>query len=102
MYGIQTVSYTHLDVYKRQGLYPDTNVPNIDYNTLKFTTVVCDIIPNPLHTRFMAKAQACGCKTLDGFSMLINQAAVSFKLWTGIDAPVEIMKMAMMKENGDL
>lgn len=83
------------------GLYPDTNVPNIDYNTLKFTTVVCDIIPNPLHTRFMAKAQACGCKTLDGFSMLINQAAVSFKLWTGIDAPVEIMKMAMMKENGD-
>ena len=34
--------------------------------------------------------------------MLINQAAVSFKLWTGIDAPVEIMKMAMMKENGDL
>ncbi len=84
------------------GLYPDTNVPNIDYNTLKFTTVVCDIIPNPLHTRFMAKAQACGCKTLDGFSMLINQAAVSFKLWTGIDAPVEIMKMAMMKENGDL
>lgn len=84
------------------GLYPDTNVPNIDYNTLKFTTVVCDIIPNPLHTRFMSKAQACGCKTLDGFSMLINQAAVSFKLWTGIDAPVEIMKMAMMKENGDL
>ena len=84
------------------GLYPDTNVPNIDYNTLKSTTVVCDIIPNPLHTRFMAKAQACGCKTLDGFSMLINQAAVSFKLWTGIDAPVEIMKMAMVKENGDL
>lgn len=84
------------------GLYPDTNVPNINYNTLKSTTVVCDIIPNPLHTRFMAKAQACGCKTLDGFSMLINQAAVSFKLWTGIDAPVEIMKMAMMKENGDL
>lgn len=84
------------------GLYPDTNVPNIDYNTLKSTTVVCDIIPNPLHTRFIAKAQACGCKTLDGFSMLINQAAVSFKLWTGIDAPVEIMKMAMVKENGDL
>ena len=84
------------------GLYPDTNVPDINYYALKSTTVVCDIIPNPLHTRFMARAQACGCKTLDGFSMLINQAAVSFKLWTRIDAPVEIMKMAMMKENGDL
>ena len=84
------------------GLYPDTNVPDINYYTLKSTTVVCDIIPNPLHTRFMARAQACGCKTLDGFSMLINQAAVSFKLWTGIDAPVEIMKMAMINENNHL
>lgn len=84
------------------GLYPDTNIPDINYDTLKSTTVVCDIIPNPLHTRFMAKAQACGCKTLDGFSMLINQAAVSFKLWTGIDAPVEIMKMAMINENDRL
>ena len=84
------------------GLYPDTNVPDINYCTLKSRTIVCDIIPNPLHTRFMSRAQACGCKTLDGFSMLINQAAVSFKLWTGLDAPVEIMKMAMINENGRL
>ena len=84
------------------GLYPDTNVPDINYDTLKSSITVCDIIPNPLHTRFMSKAQACGCKTLDGFSMLINQAAVSFKLWTGMDAPVQIMKEAMLKENGEL
>ena len=81
------------------GLYPDTNVPDINYDCLKSNTVVCDIIPNPLHTRFMEKAQVCGCKTLDGFSMLINQAAVSFKLWTGLDAPVEVMKTAMINEN---
>lgn len=84
------------------GLYPDTNVPDINYCTLKSSTIVCDIIPNPLHTRFMSRAQACGCQTLDGFSMLINQAAVSFKLWTGLDAPVEIMKIAMINENGRL
>lgn len=47
----------------------------------------------------MAKAEERGCKILDGFSMLINQAAISFKLWTNVDAPIEIMKAAMMKEN---
>ncbi len=81
------------------GLYPDTNIPNIDYESLNQNLIVCDVIPNPLYTNFMAKAEERGCKILDGFSMLINQAAISFKLWTNVDAPIEIMKAAMMKEN---
>lgn len=81
------------------GLYPDTNIPDIDYGSLNSKILVCDVIPNPLHTNFMAKVESYGCKTLDGFSMLINQAAISFKLWTNVDAPIEIMKAAMMKEN---
>lgn len=80
------------------GLYPDTNVPDINYYTLRPELTVCDIIPNPLRTRFISRANACGCKTLDGFSMLINQAAISFKLWTGLDAPTTIMKMSMINE----
>lgn len=83
------------------GLYPDVNVPDINYYTLRPEIVVCDIIPNPLHTRFISRAQACKCTTIDGFSMLINQAAVSFKLWTGLDAPVGIMKLAMLNEGMD-
>ena len=81
------------------GLYPDIHIPDIDYTTLSTNMLVCDVIPNPLHTNFMEKSESCGCKTLDGFSMLINQAAISFKLWTNVDAPIEIMKAAMMKEN---
>ena len=27
-YGDAAVSYTHLDVYKRQGLYADSNMPD--------------------------------------------------------------------------
>ncbi|MCD8241172.1 MAG: hypothetical protein LUD73_01885 [Lachnospiraceae bacterium] len=77
------------------GLYPDLNIPDIDYDTLTDRVIVCDIIPNPLHTKFLARAQECGCRTFDGFSMLVNQAAVSFKLWTGLNAPIEVMLEAL-------
>jgi shikimate dehydrogenase len=32
--------------------------------------------------------------------MLVYQGAIGFKLWTGLDAPVKIMKKALSKEFG--
>jgi len=80
------------------GLYPDPNCPNIDYNTVCPPMVVCDIVPNPPETLFIRKAKEKGCKTLTGLPMLVNQAGISFKIWTGKDAPVDIMKEAALKE----
>lgn len=80
------------------GMYPDPNKPDIDYSSIKPNMVVCDGVHNPVQTPFLIEAAKSGCKTLDGFSMLINQGAVSFKLWTGYDAPVDIMKKALAAE----
>ena len=80
------------------GLFPDKSRPNIDYKTLSENTVVCDVIPNPPHTPFLAAAEARGCRTFTGFGMLVNQAAINFKLWTGYDAPVAAMSEALNKE----
>jgi shikimate dehydrogenase len=80
------------------GLYPDTNKANIDYGTLSSEMVVCDIIPNPPQTAFLDEADKVGCHTLDGFSMLVNQGAISFKMWVNEEAPIEIMRKALMKE----
>jgi len=80
------------------GMYPDPNKPTIDYETLKDNMVVCDGVHNPVQTPFLKEAAKIGCKTLDGFSMLINQGAISFKLWTGHDAPVEVMRKALARE----
>ena len=80
------------------GLFPDTNKADIDYESLGASTVVCDVIPNPPHTPFLAAAEERGCKTFTGFGMLVNQAAINFKLWTGYDAPVEAMSEALEKE----
>lgn len=80
------------------GLYPDTSKANIDYSTLTSGMVVCDVIPNPPQTPFLKEAAKRGCKTLDGFSMLVNQGAISFKMWTGVDAPINVMRNALANE----
>ncbi len=82
------------------GMYPDPNKPNIDYATLHDGIIVCDGVHNPVQTPFLKAAAEKGCRTLDGFSMLINQGAVSFTLWTGCPAPVEVMRNALAQELG--
>ncbi|MCL1896017.1 MAG: shikimate dehydrogenase [Clostridiales bacterium] len=79
------------------GMFPDTNLPDIDFSTLLPNMIVSDaIIQNPVQTRFLEEAGKRGCKTINGVSMLINGGAVSFKLWTGLDAPIDTMKDALL------
>ena len=81
------------------GLYPDVaDVPALDYTTIRPGMIVCDVIPNPPQTRFLALARERGARTLDGLGMLVYQGAIGFKLWTGLDAPVAVMKQALVAE----
>jgi shikimate dehydrogenase len=83
------------------GLYPDINArPNLDYDTIRPGMIVCDVIPNPPHTILLKEAQKRGAKTLDGLGMLVHQGTIGFKIWTGMEAPVEVMKTALMNEFG--
>jgi len=83
------------------GLYPDPNCPNIDYSTVHPPMIVCDVVPNPPETLFIRKAKANGCQTLTGLPMLVNQAGISFRIWTGRDAPIDVMKEATLREFSD-
>jgi shikimate 5-dehydrogenase len=42
----------------------------------------------------MREARDAGCDSLGGLPMLVAQAAAQFKLWTGQDAPLELMAEA--------
>jgi shikimate 5-dehydrogenase len=53
---------------------------------------VFDTVYNPQETRFLREAKAAGCKTIDGVSMFVNQAADQFKMFTGLDAPKTNMR----------
>jgi 3-dehydroquinate dehydratase/shikimate dehydrogenase len=56
-----------------------------------------DLVYNPTDTLFLREARKAGCDTLNGLPMLIAQAAEQFKLWTGKDAPLEVMRDAAKK-----
>jgi shikimate dehydrogenase len=55
-----------------------------------------DLVYNPLETVFLARARAAGVKAIDGLGMLVHQGAYAFELWTGQQAPVEVMRRACM------
>jgi shikimate dehydrogenase len=56
--------------------------------------VVFDLVYRPRRTLLLEQAAAAGCPTVEGIEMLIGQGAASFQLWTGLPAPVEIMRAA--------
>ena len=45
-------------------------------------------------TPLLVQAKARGLRTLDGLPMLVHQGARSFELWTGRDAPIDVMMAA--------
>lgn len=78
------------------GLYPDVAAsPALDPPTLRPDLVVADIIPNPPRTALLAEAEAAGCHTLDGLGMLVGQAVIAIRHWTGVDADPAVMRAAL-------
>jgi shikimate dehydrogenase len=57
-----------------------------------------DIVYNPLKTKLLKTAAEIGCTTVDGVAMLVYQGAKQFELWTGLPAPTDIMRMAVLAE----
>jgi len=53
--------------------------------------LVYDVVYNPIETPLLADAKRAGASTLGGLAMLVYQGAAAFELWTGREAPVDIM-----------
>lgn len=68
---------------------------------LKGARLVYDLVYNPTETAFLRAGREAGCESLGGLEMLVAQAAEQFKLWNGVEPPVEVMKTAALKELND-
>ncbi len=75
------------------GMSPNDNECLIpDKNFFHKDLFVSDIIYSPSKTRLIQMAQEAGCRYANGLYMLLYQGAASFKIWTGQDMPVDIIK----------
>lgn len=81
------------------GFHPNvTQKPDIDYNTITPGMVVSDVVFNPDITEFLKTAALHGAKTISGLGMLVCQGALNFTIWTGREAPYEVMYDALKRE----
>ncbi len=62
--------------------------------------VAFDTVYNPPETPLIKVAKMRGCEVVYGLDMLVYQGAESFKIWTGIEAPIEIMRKAARRALG--
>ena len=62
--------------------------PDIELSKLSNSTIVTDIVYNPLKTHLLCQAHALGLETVDGIGMLLHQAVPGFEKWFGIQPKV--------------
>jgi shikimate dehydrogenase len=60
--------------------------------------VAADVVIAPPETAFLREASAHGYRTLSGLGMLVEQAAIGFRWWIGIDADRAAMQAALERE----
>lgn len=59
------------------------------------STIVVDWVYRPNNTYLIRRAAQAGCMVVDGLTLLIDQAAMSWKLWFGMVGPRDIMADAV-------
>lgn len=79
------------------GMHPHVDESPVPPGLLNRELTVFDAVYNPLETRLLRDARRAGARTVDGLEMLIHQGGEAFKIWTGIDPPIQAMRRAALK-----
>ncbi|MEP7214368.1 MAG: shikimate dehydrogenase [Acidobacteriota bacterium] len=81
-------------------LGPNENKTIATAEQLTGTKLVYDLIYNPVETRLAVEAKIAGAAFIGGLEMLINQGVKQFEIWTGNDAPIDVMRSAVRRRLG--
>jgi shikimate dehydrogenase len=82
------------------GMHPHTREMPVPAGIFRPGMLVMDIVYTPLKTELVRQAQAAGSRTIDGLTMFVLQGARQFELWTGLEAPVDVMREAVLAQLG--
>jgi shikimate dehydrogenase len=74
---------------------PQEGLSLVPAHLLRPDMTVMDIVSNPRDTRLLQDAQQAGCRVVYGYRMLLWQGIDKFRLYTGVEPPIEVMQQAM-------
>lgn len=83
-------------IINASSLGMNKNTTPIDTKFLNRKQIIFDIVYSPKETRLIRDAKAIGANVIYGYEMLLYQGAEQFKLYTGLKAPVETMRKALI------
>lgn len=83
------------------GMTPHIHESPVPAALLTPDLLVMDIVYAPLETRLLKDAVGAGCRTINGLSMFVHQAAFQFELWTHDPAPLAVMRQSLMERLGN-
>lgn len=82
------------------GMHPRIDETPLRRWEIPCDSIVLDLVYNPLRTRLLREAEAAGAEAVSGLEVLVYQGAKAFELWTGHEAPIEVMREAALRALG--
>ena len=68
----------------------------VDRENINKNSIVYDLVYKPMVTRLIENAKQASATVVYGYEMLLAQGARAFEIWTGMSAPMEVMKKALL------
>jgi shikimate dehydrogenase len=79
------------------GLSGQRDLSLVPADWLRAGMVVLDMVYGPVKTQLLKDAEAAGCYGMSGIDMLLFQGVAQLEIWTGEEAPVEVMREALFE-----
>lgn len=80
------------------GMHPDIDQSPLPENVmLPSNGIVYDLVYNPRETKLVRDARSKGLLATTGLGMLIEQAALSFEIWTGFNPPRDVLYASVVE-----
>jgi 3-dehydroquinate dehydratase/shikimate dehydrogenase len=74
------------------GMHPNVDESPLHPSFLKPGLIVFDTVYNPETTLLIKEARTRSCTVITGVDMFVRQAALQFQLFTGREAPMDLMR----------
>jgi shikimate dehydrogenase len=81
------------------GLHDDDPFP-VAIDRIPSGAAVVDLVYRPRSTAWVRAASAAGRRARDGMDMLLEQGALAFERWMGVQAPRAVMRDALARHAG--